>query len=90
MFFLTSFHTSRDGSVGIATGYWLDDWDSIHGRGKKFSLLHSIWNSSGARTASYAIYTRGYFLGHAMNTGIVSSNPTQGMDICVCVYSVSV
>jgi hypothetical protein len=24
------------------------------------------------------------------NTGIVASNPTQGMDICVCVYSVFV
>jgi hypothetical protein len=26
----------------------------------------------------------------AQNTGIMDSNPTQGMDVCVCIYSVFV
>jgi hypothetical protein len=33
---------SRDGSVAIATGYALEGPDSIPGRVKRFSLLHSV------------------------------------------------
>jgi hypothetical protein len=28
----------RDASVGTLTGYWPDDWGSISGRNRKFSL----------------------------------------------------
>jgi hypothetical protein len=27
---------SRDSSIGIATGYWMEGWGSIHGIGKVF------------------------------------------------------
>jgi hypothetical protein len=36
-----------------------------------------------ARSEAWTVFTRS-------NTGIVGSNPTQGMDVCMCVYSVSV
>jgi hypothetical protein len=38
-------------SVGIATGYGLDDRGLNAGRGKSFSLLHSIQAGSGAHPA---------------------------------------
>jgi hypothetical protein len=53
---------SRDGTVGIATGYGLDD------RGKEvrfpeeagdFSLLHHVQTSTGAQPASYLMGTWG-------------------------------
>jgi hypothetical protein len=43
----------------IATGYMLDDQDSISGRVKIFFPLHSIQNGSGACPASYPISTGG-------------------------------
>jgi hypothetical protein len=35
----------QNSSVGIATGYRVDGWGSIHGRGKKFfpTLQHPDW-----------------------------------------------
>jgi hypothetical protein len=39
-------------SVGIATGYWLDDRNSNSGRGNIFSLLHNVQTGSGAHPAS--------------------------------------
>jgi hypothetical protein len=44
---------SPDSSGGIARGYGLDDRSSIPGRGKNFSLLHSVQNGSRVHTASY-------------------------------------
>jgi hypothetical protein len=54
---------SRDSSVGIVTGYWLD------GRGvgvqvpegREFSLLHVVQTGSGNHPASYPMGTRGSF-----------------------------
>jgi hypothetical protein len=47
---------SRDSSVGIATGYWLDDWmigiRFLKGAGN-FSLRHHVHTDSGAHPASY-------------------------------------
>jgi hypothetical protein len=39
---------SRDSSVVIETGYGLDGQGSILGKGKKFSLLHTVEAGSGA------------------------------------------
>jgi hypothetical protein len=36
-----------------------------------------------ARSKACTVFAR-------LNAGIVDSNPTQGMDVCVCVYSVCV
>jgi hypothetical protein len=57
---------SRDGSVGIALGYGLDDWSSRvrfpSGAGN-FSLHHRVQNGSGTHPASYPMGTRGPFPG---------------------------
>jgi hypothetical protein len=53
------FPCSRDSSAGIATGYGLDGWGSIHGTGKSFFfLLRSVQTCSGAHPASYSGYQR--------------------------------
>jgi hypothetical protein len=54
---------SRDSSVGIASGYVLDSWGLIPGRGKGFSLLHRVQIGSRAHPASYPIGTGGSFPG---------------------------
>jgi hypothetical protein len=54
---------SRDGSVGIETGYKLQGWGSIPGRGKSFYLLHSVQTGPGAHPASYTMGTMGSFPG---------------------------
>jgi hypothetical protein len=55
---------SRDSSVGIATGYGLDDRGSTvrfpAGAGN-FSLHHRVQNGSGAHIASYPMGTRSSF-----------------------------
>jgi hypothetical protein len=58
--FLISLHfiESRDSSVGIATGYGLDDRV-----GQEFSLLHVIQTYPGAQPSSYPIRTEGSFPG---------------------------
>jgi hypothetical protein len=48
---------SRDSSVGIAAGYWLDGRGSIPGKGKIFSLFHSVQTGKGAQPASYLMGT---------------------------------
>jgi hypothetical protein len=53
------FSKSQDSSVGIATGYDLDDLGSTPGRDKKFSLLHSVQPDSGIQPASYGTGTGG-------------------------------
>jgi hypothetical protein len=45
------------GPVGIRTGYGLEGQGSIPGRGRVFSLLHSIQTSSGTHPTSYPIST---------------------------------
>jgi hypothetical protein len=56
----------NDSSVGIATGYGLDDRGSGNrfpeGAGN-FSLLHRVHTGSGAHSASYAMGTGGSFPG---------------------------
>jgi hypothetical protein len=47
---------SRDSSVGIAMDYGRC---SIPGRGKEFSVFHSVQTGSGARPASYPTGTTG-------------------------------
>jgi hypothetical protein len=57
---------SRDGSVGIALGYGLDDRGSrvrfLEGAGN-FSLHRRVQNGSGAHPSSYPMGTRGSFPG---------------------------
>jgi hypothetical protein len=49
--------------AGIATGYGLDGWGWIPGRGKRFYLLYSVQTGSGAHPASYPRGTEGCFPG---------------------------
>jgi hypothetical protein len=59
-------YKSRDSSIGIATGYELDDWGSavrFSARTGNFSLHHRVQTGSGAHPASYPMGTRGSFLG---------------------------
>jgi hypothetical protein len=56
---------SRDGSVGIALGYGLDDRGSrfrLPVEAGNFSLHYRVQNGSGAHSASYPKGTRGSFL----------------------------
>jgi hypothetical protein len=53
---------SRDSSVGIATGYGLDDqggWEFESRQGQKFSLLHIVQTGSGVHPTSYKMGTGG-------------------------------
>jgi hypothetical protein len=57
---------SRNSSVGIATGYGLDDQGrrEFESRwGKKFSLLHIVQTGSGVHPTSYKMGTGGSFPG---------------------------
>jgi hypothetical protein len=57
---------SRDSSVGIATGYGLDDQGGAGVRvpvGEKFSLLHIVQTGSGVHPTSYKMGTVGTFPG---------------------------
>jgi hypothetical protein len=57
---------SRDSSVGIATGYGLDNQgkrDFESRKGKKFSLLHIVHTGSGVHPTSYKMGTRCSFPG---------------------------
>jgi hypothetical protein len=54
---------SWDISVGISTGYGLDDRDSIPGKGKKFSLLYNVQAGFRVPSSSYPMHTGGSFPG---------------------------
>jgi hypothetical protein len=63
---LHSLSESRDGSVGIALGYGLDDRGSrvrFRAGAGNFSLHRRVQNGSGAHPASYPMGTRVYFPG---------------------------
>jgi hypothetical protein len=53
----------RDSSVIIATGYGLDGWSSIPGRGKFFTFYTASIPSAGTHPASYPVGTKGCFAG---------------------------
>jgi hypothetical protein len=55
---------SRDSSVGIATGYGLDDrmiWVRFPAGAGNFSLHHRVQTGTGAHPASYTMDTGGAF-----------------------------
>jgi hypothetical protein len=57
---------SRGSSVGLATGYGLDDWDlrvRVPAGANNISLLHRVQIGSGAHLTSYPLDTRGSFPG---------------------------
>jgi hypothetical protein len=57
---------SRDGLVGIALGYALDDRGSrfrFQAGVRNFSLYHRVQNGSESHSASYPMGTRGSFPG---------------------------
>jgi hypothetical protein len=58
-----------DSSVGIVTGYGVCMAGVWPGRGKRFSLLHSVQTGSGAHPASYPMCTLGSFPGGEMWLG---------------------
>jgi hypothetical protein len=51
------FNLLFDSSVGIASGYRLDSRGLIPGRGKRFSVFHSVQTGSGTHPASYTMFT---------------------------------
>jgi hypothetical protein len=55
---------SRDSSVGIATGYGLEDGGvGVRNQVKQeFLLLHVVQTGSGVHRTSYTMGTAGYFL----------------------------
>jgi hypothetical protein len=64
--FVPSDVSSRNSSVGIELSYGLDDQGSrvrSQAGAGNFSLNHRVQNGSGAHPASYAMGTRGSFLG---------------------------
>jgi hypothetical protein len=60
-----AYHKSLDGSVGIATGFRLDDRRSEVGswQSQEFSLCHVVQTGSGAHPTSYSMGTAGSFPG---------------------------
>jgi hypothetical protein len=53
---------SRDSSVNIVLGYWLDYWGSIPVTDNRFfSFLHKVETSSGAKISSYRMDIGGSF-----------------------------
>jgi hypothetical protein len=44
---------SRDSSVGVATGYWLDGGGSISDRDREFSILHKARTGFEVHPTSY-------------------------------------
>jgi hypothetical protein len=50
-------HKGQDSSVGIVISYGLDDWGSIPGMSKFFSLFHSFQTASGFHPASHPMGT---------------------------------
>jgi hypothetical protein len=58
--------------VGTAIGYGMGDRDLISGRGKEFSLFHSVQTGSEAHPVSYSMDTGGSFpRGKATGTCLV-------------------
>jgi hypothetical protein len=47
----------------MVIGYGVDSQGSIPGKGRDFSLLHSVQTGSGAQPASYAMGTGGSLFG---------------------------
>jgi len=58
-FYILQLHFSalknRACSVSNVTGYRLNDWGSILGRGRHSSLYHRFWTDSGVYLASHSI-----------------------------------
>jgi hypothetical protein len=56
---------SRESSVGIATGYGLDDWmiEARSAGARNFSLLHRVQIVTGAHPDSYPVFTGSSFPG---------------------------
>jgi hypothetical protein len=66
LYHLSTINKSREGSVGIALSYGLDDRGSrvrFPAAAGNFSLHHRVQNGSGAHPASYPMDTRGSFSG---------------------------
>jgi hypothetical protein len=68
----------------ILTKFPVKPSDASFGRrGYELRLFNCVIFSNADRSKAWTVFTRS-------NAGIVGSNPTQGMDVCVCVYSVFV
>jgi hypothetical protein len=75
-------HTNM-ASFEIGTQYWRLSYYVIGFVFRYWIFVASISHSGAARSKAWTVFSRS-------NAGIVGSNPTQGMDVCLCVYSVSV
>jgi hypothetical protein len=80
----TPLETIRDSSVGIATGYGLDDLGfrvRFPAGAGNFSLHHRVQNGSGAYPDSYPMGTTGYFLGEKWPGREFDHSPTSSAEV---------
>jgi hypothetical protein len=63
-----------------------------HRGGPGSSLGQSMWSGGQSDTGPITVValSKAWTIFARSNTGVVGSNPTQGIDVCVCVYSVFV
>jgi hypothetical protein len=76
-----SLRRSQGGSVGTGTGYGLDGRGLIPGREKRFFLLHSVQNGSGAQSASYPMDTGCSFPGGEPTGREADHSPPSSADV---------
>jgi hypothetical protein len=46
---------SRNSSIGKVTGYELENWDTIPGKGKVINLQFHVQTAAGTQTTSYIV-----------------------------------
>jgi hypothetical protein len=65
-------------------------FDVLYGAGLSFLSIIFRWLARSGWPITVAARSMAWTVFARSNTGIVGSNPTQGIDVCVCVYSVCV
>jgi hypothetical protein len=79
---------NRDSSVGVATGYGLDDRMNgvrISAGVGNFSLRHRVQTGSGAHPASYSVGTKGFFPGVKRPGREADHSPPPSHEVRECV-----
>jgi hypothetical protein len=88
---MTDILYNRGSSVGIATGYGLDDRGSGIRGAVNFSLFHRVQTGSGAHPASYPMGTRVSFTRddvHSPPYSVEVMNPWRYTSIPICLHGV--
>jgi hypothetical protein len=89
VYLCSEYTASRDSSVGVPTGYGLDDWDLIPGRGNRLFPPHSFQYVSGPDPAPHPMDTRGYSPGSEVskaNVKLTAKIPLVARSILVELY----